>query len=96
MCARLSLDLCPQPLLLTTPVVKEILYEKALTIKYSGNEVYCTACSFLVILKISCSNFHHQKVVIQKPFYTRSTAVSSGLTNHFRIDMLGVPYKLVD
>ena len=41
-----------------------ILCEKGIKSKLSGNEVYYTACSLLVILKNSCRKFHCQKVLI--------------------------------
>ena len=39
-----------------------ILSEKGIKLKLSGNEVYYTACSLLVIFKNSCSKLHRQKV----------------------------------
>ena len=36
------------------------LYEKGIEMKLSGNEVYYTACSLLVILKYSCCRLHRQ------------------------------------
>jgi hypothetical protein len=35
-----------------------ISYDKELNLRFSGDEVYYTACSFLVILKNSCSELH--------------------------------------
>ena len=35
-----------------------ILHEKGIELKLSGNEVYYTACSLLVILNISYGEFH--------------------------------------
>ena len=42
-------------------VLLVISYEKAFTLKLSGNEVYYTACSLLVISKKSSSKLHCQK-----------------------------------
>ena len=39
----------------------EILHEEEIQLKLSGNKVYYTACSLLVILKNSCSKLHRQK-----------------------------------
>ena len=38
--------------------------EQAFKLKLSGDEVYYTACSLLVVLKNSCSKLHCQKVLI--------------------------------
>ena len=38
----------------------------------SGNEVYYTACSSLVISKNSCSKLHRHNVLIQSPFHAKS------------------------
>ena len=43
------------------PTPPQISYEKAFKLKLSGNEVYYTARSLLLILKHSCSKFHCQK-----------------------------------
>ena len=37
----------------------------------SGNEVYYTSCSLVVILKNSCSKLDRQKVLIQFPLHIR-------------------------
>jgi len=49
-----------------------ILYEKLFNLKLSGNEVYYTAWSLLVMLKNSCSKLRCQKVLNWKAFRTRS------------------------
>ena len=41
-----------------------IVSEKRIKSNLPGNEVYYTACSFLVILKNSCSDLRCQKVLI--------------------------------
>ena len=46
------------------PAAGRISNEKGIRSKKSGNEVYYSACSVLVILKNSCSQLHCQKVVI--------------------------------
>jgi hypothetical protein len=38
-----------------------ILYEKRSKLKRSGNGVYYTACSFLVMFEILCSELHYQQ-----------------------------------
>jgi hypothetical protein len=40
---------------------------------FSGNEVYYTACSLLVISKNSCSKLHCEKKKINSPFMSNST-----------------------
>ena len=44
------------------------LHEKALKLKRSGNEVYCTNSLILLINNMLCSGLSCQKVLIQKPF----------------------------
>ena len=48
-----------------------ILHEKAFKSKLSGNGVYYTACSVLVILENLFGKFHCQKVLIENPFHVR-------------------------
>ena len=68
---ELTMDLfCPQATLHSghgmfahARASEKVLYEKAFILKLSGNEVYNTACSLLVILKNSCSELHCQRVL---------------------------------
>jgi hypothetical protein len=48
--------------------LEQILYEKLFNIKTSGNEVYNTASSLLVLFKNSCSELHYQKFFKLKGF----------------------------
>ena len=48
-----------------------ILHENKIKLKLSGNEVYYTARSLLVILENSCGKLHCQKVVIQFRLHMR-------------------------
>ena len=42
----------------------QILYEKGIELKLSGNKIYYIACSLLLLLKNSCGKLHCQKVLI--------------------------------
>jgi hypothetical protein len=46
----------------------EISYEKGFELKLSGDEVYYTACSLLVVLKNSCGKLHCEKGFNLIPF----------------------------
>jgi len=50
----------------------QISYKKAFELRFSGNKVYDTACSLLVILKNSCSKLHCQRVLSLKASHTKS------------------------
>jgi hypothetical protein len=47
----------------------------------SGNAVYYTASSLLVISKNSCNKIHYQKVLTQSPFHIRSGDEPRGQCN---------------
>ena len=59
----------PSRLPIQEDTARKILCEKGFKLELSGNEVYYTACSSLVILKNSCSKLHCQKGFKLKPFF---------------------------